>query len=81
MRRNQHLSRPETRLNLVAKDLRLPFVGQHERDDVAFGGRTGGGNRPEAVAHGALMTGHARQLGDDHAAPAIAQVLGLCAAL
>ena len=63
------------------KDRGLPLVGQQQRDQVARGSSTGGGNRLETVAFGTCVGRRARQLGDHHAAAAIAEILGLCVTL
>ena len=81
MRRHQDVARRKVRANLVMEHVGLPLVGQQQRDDVALPGRLGGGERPEAVLHRAVVAGRAGQFGHDHAAAAIAQVLRLGVAL
>ena len=81
VRRDQHVARRQGSHESRCETLGLALVGHQQRDDVALPGRLGGGDRLEAVSHRALVARRAGQLGDDHAAAAIAKVLRLGVAL
>ena len=67
--------------DLGAEYLALKLVGQQDRDDVGLLGGLGGRDRLKTVLHGLLVIGRAGQLGHDHLAAAVAEVLGVAMSL
>ena len=67
--------------DLGAEDVALQLVGQEDRNDVGLLRGLRDRDRRETVLDGQVAVGRARQLGHDHRAAAVAEVLGVGMAL
>src|SRR5205823_11065300 len=80
-RHDQRSARLEERPDLLAKDLRLLFVGDEQEDGLAPGGSLRNAEDAEARAQGGLLVGVVAVADHDLGHAALAQVLGLCGSL